>query len=210
VLSLLSDGVTATVIVPVEDKTPPTGTVTINNNGKFTKSSKVNLAISASDTSTVTKMCVSLSTTCTTWEAYGTTKALDLGRIQGNRTVYVRFEDSRGNRNTSPYSASIILDYTSPSNTTLSGQASKNSFKLNWTAATDANGIASYKLVYRPGAVPPKITCSDGTSIPVVGLIQTATVANLVSNSFYSFRVCAIDRAGNVANGSMRVTKTTK
>ena len=89
-------------------------------------------------------------------------------------------------------------------------QASKNSIKLNWTAATDANGIGSYKLVYRTGAVPPKLTCTDGTPITVTGLIQTATVTNLVANSFYSFRICATDRAGNVANGSMLVTKTTK
>ena len=209
-VKLLSDGVTATVVVPIDDKTPPVGNITMNGGATFTTNSKVNLSLTASDASSVTKMCVSTSTTCNAWEAYATTKVLDIGRTQGNRSVYVWFEDGRGNRNTSPYSASIIFDSIPPSNTILSGQASKNSVKLSWTTATDANGIASYKLVYRTGAVPPKLTCTDGTSIPVTGLIQTATVTNLVGNSFYSFRICATDRAGNVANGGMLVTKTTK
>jgi hypothetical protein len=209
-VGLLSDGVTATVVVPVDDKNPPVGSVSINANASFTNNPKVNLSLPASDVSTVKKMCVSTTTTCSTWEAYATTKVLDIGRIQGNRSVYVWFEDGRGNRNTTPYSASIIFDSIPPSNTILTGQASKNSVKLSWTTATDANGIASYKLVYRTGAVPPKLTCTDGTPIPVTGLIQTATVTNLVGNSFYSFRICATDRAGNVANGGMLVTKTTK
>jgi hypothetical protein len=209
-VGLLSDGVTATVVVPIDDKTPPVGSVSINANKSFTNNPKVNLSLTASDASSVKKMCVSTSKTCNTWELFAPTKALDIGRTQGNRSVYVWFEDGSGNRNTSPYSASIIFDSIMPSNTILTGQATKNSIKLSWTTATDTNGIASYKLVYRAGAVPPKLTCTDGTSIPVTGLIRNATVTNLVANSFYSFRICATDRAGNVANGGMLVTKTTR
>jgi hypothetical protein len=71
---------------------------------------------------------------------------------------------------------------------------------LAWAAASDNVGVTSYKLVYAAGATAPA-TCAAGTQIggTLTGLSYVHT--GLAASTTYSYRVCALDAAGNVSTG---------
>jgi hypothetical protein len=67
------------------------------------------------------------------------------------------------------------------------------------------SGIApgnTYKLVVRTGG-PPAARCTSGTTL-LSGAGQSFLHTGLVSGTTYHYRVCAIDRAGNVSTGPAR------
>lgn len=105
----------ATSVDPaVDDITPPVGTIVINSGNADTNSRSVTLALSATDPSGVSSMCVSNTTACasTNWEPYKTTKSWTLSEGDGVKTVYVWFSDKANyqhNSNPIPYSDSIVL-----------------------------------------------------------------------------------------------------
>jgi subtilisin family serine protease len=204
---LQSTGATASFTVVELDKLPPTGTVRINNNAPFTRSSSVTVAIQATDASGVAKMCLSTSSTCRTWENFAPTKTIRLTWGQGLRTIYAWFEDKLGNRNATPVKDDIIVDSSAPITRLMSIQPMQNSAKITWTAASDPNGIAGYKLVYKVGFSAPKIYCTDGTNVPVTPGFLEATATNLAASTTHAFRLCAIDRAGNVSVGSFTTAR---
>jgi uncharacterized protein (TIGR02145 family) len=81
------------------EQTPPTGTVTINE-GEYTKNATVNLTLSAADTggSGISEMRFSNNgTTWTDWEAYATSKEWTITEGDGEKTVYVQYQDNAGN-----------------------------------------------------------------------------------------------------------------
>ena len=84
---------------PPPDTTAPTGSVLINSGKAKTKKLAVTLNLAATDSdSGVKEMCVSNSTTCTSWEPFTSTKSWKL--IKGGsktKTVYVKFRDNAGN-----------------------------------------------------------------------------------------------------------------
>ena len=97
------------------DKTPPTGTITINNETASTSSPAVTLKLSANDTSGIAQMRFSNNgTDWTTWETYATSKKWTLPSGDGEKTVYVQFKDNAG-WVSSNYSATIRLDTTKES-----------------------------------------------------------------------------------------------
>jgi hypothetical protein len=130
------------VILTVNINTPaPNGSVTINNNDTYTKSPSVTLTLSASDADGVSQMCISNTASCSSWEAYATTKAWTLTSGDGTKTVRVWYKDNAGNANTTPYSDSIILDTTPPSSSILinNGNAYTKTIPVTLTlSATDA------------------------------------------------------------------------
>src|SRR4030067_2688178 len=87
----------------ITDTTAPTGSIYITSTAapNNTNNNAVTLHISASDDySGVSQMCVSDSTTCTTWETFSTSptqKAWTLPSGDGTKTVYVWFKDALGN-----------------------------------------------------------------------------------------------------------------
>ena len=94
------------------DKTPPTGTITINNEAASTSSPAVTLALSANDTSGIAQMRFSNNgTDWTSWETYATSKNWTLPSGDGEKTVYVQFKDNAG-WVSSNVSATILLDTT--------------------------------------------------------------------------------------------------
>ena len=97
------------------DTTPPTGTVSINNNATYTNTTTVTLNLSATDNSgTVGQMQFSSdNVTYSTPEAYATTKAWTLATGDGTKPVYAKFKDAAGNWST-PVTDTIVLDRTSP------------------------------------------------------------------------------------------------
>ena len=91
------------------DFTPATGSIVINGGAYSTYSVAVNLSISASDPSGVSRMCISNNTSCADWEDYAISKSWTLLPGDGVKTVYVWFQDAVGNVSTTPHSDSIVL-----------------------------------------------------------------------------------------------------
>lgn len=190
---------------PAPEFTAPTGYVLINGGAGYVKSSNVTLTLSATDASGVSGMCISNTGTCTSWEPYATSKAWSLGNSNGPATVSVWFKDKYENASGAPTKASITVDTTAPSGgslTAVQGAVNSKQIVLNWTAATDVYGVASYRLVFAPGTNAPA-SCSAGAMLmDNGGLTYVHTGLNV--GSAYSYRLCAIDRAGNASPGLTR------
>jgi Subtilase family len=187
---------------PAPEFTPPVGKLAINGGSKYSKSNAVTLTLSATDVSGVTAMCISNTTTCASWEAPSATRAWKLATSSGTATVYARFRDSYGNVSTTPVSATIIVDATAPLGGTLSAVAGTRQVALSWTAASDPNGVSSYRLVYATGNTAPA-SCAVGAQA-YSGSALRLTHAGLTSGTTYSYRLCAYDLVGNVSSGSTR------
>ena len=100
------------------DTTLPTGTIAINSNLTYTSSTSVSLTLSCSDVAGCSQM--QFSNDNANWsslESYATTKNWLLTSGDGTKTVYTRFKDNAGNRSSSTYSSSIILDTFAPATT---------------------------------------------------------------------------------------------
>ena len=95
------------------DSTPPTnGRISINSGAQYTNRERVRLTLFAND---ATKMCISLTNTCTTnWKDYSTSSEITLPSTSGNKTVYVWYKDANGNV-TDAIKDTIYLDLIKPS-----------------------------------------------------------------------------------------------
>jgi LPXTG-motif cell wall-anchored protein len=93
---------------------PPAGSITIDSGAATTNSTTVTLTLSCSDSTGCTHMCISNTSSCSSWESYSSTKTWTIPLGDGTKTVYARFRNGVGNENISPYSDSIILDSSVP------------------------------------------------------------------------------------------------
>jgi len=178
----------------------PTGSVTINNKSVYTSSTDVTLSLLSSSTKGVSSMCISNNTDpCSSWEPYTSAKPWKLMTGDGTKSVFAQFKDSAGNT-TSIYGDDIILDETPPTDGILTVEAGDGQVSLSWSGFSDAtSGIGSYKLVYSTAEIP--VSCSTGTEI--LSGTDTSYTHNILSNgTTYYYRVCAVDNAGNVSDGS--------
>ena len=83
----------------------------INGDALFTPSPSVTLTLSATDAHGVPEMCVSNTATCSSWEAYATSKPWTLeSATGGTKTVNVWFRDGLGNASPKPCSDTIVLN----------------------------------------------------------------------------------------------------
>jgi hypothetical protein len=186
---------------PAPEFAAPTGGVKVNDGAAYTTSSTVTLTMNAADTSGVARMCISNSSSCSSWQTYTATKAWTLGTSVGSATVNVWFSDAYSNTTTSPAQASVIVDTVLPSIGTLATQLSGRAVTLNWTAASDANGVMAYKVVYASGSTAPP-SCNTGSTLytgPNLTYVQTG-----LALGNYSYRLCAVDKAGNINVGVTR------
>lgn len=190
---------------PAADTTPPSGArLVINAGARFATSRSVTLTIGAASAADVAGMCLSNTTSCSSWVAYATTRSWSTASTSGAQTVRLWLRDAAGNVS-SPVSASITIDSTAPRNPTLRGTAGVRSVALTWTAATDTggSGLARYILVGARGTSTPACTATPLYS----GTALRYTHSNLTGGTAYSYRVCAVDNAGNRSAGaSARVT----
>jgi hypothetical protein len=195
----MSTGATADAR-PAPEHVSPMGTVVIQGGAAYTKSTLVTLTIAASDASGVTTMCLSnTAATCTNFVPYTTSKTWTLGTVP---TVYVWFRDAWSNVSAAPATDSIIVDKLVPTMGTFTAQPSTGKVALAWSAATDAgSGVSSYKLVWAKAVTAPGCT-ADG-SVAYAGTLMSYTHNGLTSGK-YSYRLCAIDRAGNMTTGLTR------
>ncbi len=100
-----------------------------------------------------------------------------------------------------PVTDTITLDSAPPTMGTVRGSVTRTSINLAWSPARDlASGVASYKMVYFEGLAIPNATCSNGINVPLTQ-VNSVVIRNLKRRTTYTLRLCAIDRAGNIANG---------
>ena len=212
-----SDEDTHATPAPYADTAAPTGTITINSGASpnITNSTLVTLNISATDYTGVSHMCVSDSTTCTTWETvttsttFATTKTWTLPAGDGTKTVYIWFKDVLGNANTTPYSGTIILDTTAPVDGTLTATAVSGTIRLDWSGFSDnGSGMKDFILVYNIGGSAPA-SCSEGTAVTNFTYTSSGGVyifiqsTGLISGTTTYYRLCATDWTGNTSAGAI-------
>jgi flagellar hook assembly protein FlgD len=173
------------------DNTPPTGSMTINNNASYTGTPTVSLSLSASDGMGigVAGMCISNTPSCTIWETYVGTKAWTLSPGGGNKTVYVWLQDKLGNTDFGPFSAAIILDTTAPVLTvsTLPDGSWTNNEVLNVSGeVTDENGLQQLVInrdvvtILPDGSFSYPIVLNDGLN--TIDVIATDLAGNQTSD----------------------------
>jgi len=193
-------GVTASAKPKVEFDAP-VGTVMINSDATYTRSLAVTLALSATDASAITGLCVSNGATCTTFITPVSSKAWTLSSSGATtQTVGVWWKDEHGNITAAPATDSIEVDNTRPVDGTVSGTAGVGSMELAWSGFTDSqSGVVSYVVVRAVGSSAPS-SCSAGTAT-YSGAALGTTVTGLAKGS-YSLRVCAVDAVGNTSTGA--------
>ena len=188
----------STTVLPAPEFVAPTGAIVVSGDTAWTNSRSVTVASSATDATGVSYMCLSNSTTCSSWQAYATSASFTLGSTAGVRTVYAWFKDPYGNVSTVA-TDTIGYDATAPTGGIVTATPGANEVALSWSGYSDAtSGVASYKVVYNAGTAP--TSCSSGT-LAYSGSGTSTTLAGLTGGTSYGIRVCAVDNAGNVSTG---------
>jgi len=197
----LSAGTTASA-APRPESNPPVGALKINDGASFTQALAVRLQLVATDDTKVAQMCISERTDCTSYVSYVNSASYTFAAGDGARTLRVWYRDPWGNTSL-PVAAAIVVDTTAPTGGTLASVPAAAKITLSWTAAMDAGaGLASYKLVGATGTTLPAAACATGT---VLYAGTTTSFAHVVTaKATWSYRLCAIDKAGNVAAGSTK------
>ena len=180
------------------------GSVIINNNSPYTKSRTVTLNLSSPAAKFM--QFSNDGTVWSAWESFKTSRSWSIASGDGSKTVYIYFKDVAGEP--SPvYSASIMLDTTAPVNGTLTPtQLVGNQIQLDWLGFSDAtSGLASYKLVR--GTTLPAASCT-GATIATPAAVDPAEFIDTGSPGVnYFYRLCAVDKAGNVSSGATASAK---
>lgn len=98
----------------------------------------------------------------------------------------------------------FVPDTTPPTGGAVTAAVASGKVTLTWSGFVDTGtGVASYRLAVAAGATAPT---SCATTI-YAGTATTFAHAGLTNNTAYSYRVCAVDGAGNVSTGAV-VTAT--
>lgn len=198
------DGAIPVAVTQLSDRSPPTGLVAINGGDTWSSTTTVSLDISGSDVSSVSSMCVSAGPRCTEFEDFTETRTFTLPSGDGTRTVRVWLRDALGNTSTLQTAASdsIELDVTPPTDGTVGFFGSADARVLVWSGFADArSGLSRYRVAGAEGFVPPA-SCADGQLI-YEGTASTMADVSMARGATMSYRVCAVDVAGNVSLGAV-------
>jgi hypothetical protein len=126
--------------------------------------------------------------------SFDMTTGNDCNTAEGAKQVWVKVEDIFGNFD-GPVSTTVNYDNTAPNSPiNLSASTSANQVVLTWAAPneSDMSGIASYK-VFKNGDEIDQVTT------------PTKTITGLSNGVSYTFKVQAIDGAGNISSYSTSI-----
>ncbi|HND29960.1 MAG TPA: hypothetical protein PLA94_08165, partial [Myxococcota bacterium] len=131
-LQLLASAVDQLRVVPlsVDSSAPTDPSIVIAGGNSWTRSASVTLSLSALDDVGVDSMCISKTSTCSSWAAYTTSKTYSLGSTQGTNTLNVWFRDASGNVSAMA-SDSIGLDSVKPTDGAASATPSSGQVELS-------------------------------------------------------------------------------
>ncbi len=186
-------------LTQAEDTVAPAGTLTLP---ALTNTVTVVTTVAATDAVGVTHVCVSTTSPCpsTGWIAFTTKPTVVLPTGDGTKTVYAWFRDGRGNVSAAA-SGSLKLDATAPVNGTLTGTAASGVIRLAWSGFSDAtSGIAKYRVMQATTATAPAAGCAGTALIETTALTFSVAAA---AGQVRSYRVCAVDAAGNSSAGAI-------
>jgi hypothetical protein len=179
------------------DKTPPTGSITINSGNKYTNTTKVILMLSSHDaTSGVAEMRFSSNNvTWTSWEPFTTVKPWVLEQGDGLKYVYVQFRD-RAKLISQVYYATIMLDTIPPVVNVVRLQMHDTGVTILWSGSDNLSGIDHYEIRL------------DERGWINMGMNTSYTFKDLAPG-IHIIYIKAVDRAGNMNTTSIQLTITT-
>jgi parallel beta-helix repeat protein len=176
------------------DKTPPTGSIQINNDDDYTTSITVLLNLSATDSlSEIAQMQFSHDgATYSAVEAYSTSKTWNLTASDGIKTVFVTYLDAANNTQT--YNDTILLDIGPPILSIMSprmgAQINSASVTVEWNGTDAGFGIDHFELTL-------------DTNSPInVGTSQSFTLEGL-SDGDHTVAIKAFDKLGQASEQSV-------
>lgn len=191
--------------VPAPELNGPSGSVAVVGSPAYVNALSVYLTFDTDDESAVTEVCLSNAPSCDDWRPLDDPIGwwLDYQGLS-TKTVYAWFRDEWTNASTEPATYTVTLDTTAPAGGTLTAEpvASETGpvvAELQWGGFSDAvSGVDRYRMVWHKSIYPPS-TCSVGG----FGYEGPATSFTYLPSGpgTYSFRVCAIDQAGNMSAG---------
>lgn len=188
------------VLVEQEAAVPPSGSVAIEDDADATRVTTVTLSLSSE---TATDVCLSNTSSCSSWVPFQSTLPWTLSSGAGTKTVYAKFRDAWGNAGDAVLDT-IVLDATAPTNGTVTATPGSGEVTLSWTGFADAaSGVAEYRVMSALGTTAPA-NCTTAGTPAWTGAEATTTLTGLTNGSTYAFRVCAVDAAGNVSSGATR------
>ncbi len=181
--------------VVIIDMTPPTGSLVINNDARYTNNPSVTLTLSCIDTASGCAR-MQFSSDAIIWsspEAFTTTRAWTLSSGDGPKTIYLQYLDGVGNVS-AVYGAGVTLDATLPAlriSTLPDGSYTNNSILNISGAATDNIALQGVTINNTAVTVNP-----DGSFSQVVTLTTGTNTITTV----------ATDKAVNIAKDERNVT----
>ncbi|MDI7247998.1 MAG: tetratricopeptide repeat protein [Bacillota bacterium] len=190
----------AILVAPAEasivlDREPPRGSVEINDGARSTNSTRVTLDLRANDrTSGI--MNVSMSNdgvAWSRWTMYQFTKDWEIPSGDGEKKVYVRFQDRAGNTST-PVSDRIVLDTVPPEILWVDvAKLAATTADIVWATDEDSDSAVEYAAK----------KARDGESMVArdrdMTMLHHVRLKDLQPSTTYRFRVFSRDEAGNTA-----------
>ena len=107
--------------------------ITINDDAEFAESQTVDLKLTNPN---ATQMCISNTSSCTTYETYKAYKSWEITEGDGEKTVYVKFKNASGTVIAST-SDTIIVDTTAPTNNSISISSATSQERTITLSSTD-------------------------------------------------------------------------
>jgi len=180
-------------LTTLEDTTPPTGSISINQGARFTRSTSATLYLTYQDDTGVSAVRYSNDgVTWTDWEAPAPTKPWILTAGDGEKTVYYQIRDAAGNLS-QVYTASIVLDTRAPKPVLSVGIPTAG----GWYCETNS------PTFYLTGTIEPKcMLYLDGVLISTGGSFSKTLS---LSPGINRFTLLAEDEAGNMSTGTLEV-----
>lgn len=192
---------------PIDTIGPQSPWVLINDDNIYTKSTTVTLKFNANDQGGIAKVCIGNTPTsfsCSTFNPLLPQKTWRLPTPSGEKTVYVKFIDGAGNES-NIVNDSIYLDVVKPIDGKLTGISGNGFVILSWGQAVEAGGSGMDRYIVKLGTTSYP-SCTTGDTL-YEGLDLSFVHNGLANGSSYYYRVCAIDKAGNISAGKTYLGK---